>query len=201
VKSISSSGHKYGLAPLGCGWVVWPDQDSLPDDLVFKVDYLGGQVGTFAINFSRPAGQVISQYYEFLRLGREGYAKVQMAAYRVAQYLAEKIDPLGPYEFICTGREKTGIPAICFRIKEGAEPGYSLYDVSDRLRLRGWQVPAFLLAGGASDVTVMRVMCRRGFEMDMAALLVEDFKAALAFLGKHGAPNISASEGAGFHHN
>ena len=202
VKSISSSGHKYGLAPLGCGWVVWRDEASLPDDLVFKVDYLGGQVGTFAINFSRPAGQVISQYYEFLRLGREGYAKVQMAAYRVAQYLAKEIGPLGPYEFICTGSEKTGIPAICFRIKEGADPGYTLYDVSDRLRMRGWQVPAFLLAGGASDISVMRIMCRRGFEMDMASLLVRDFKASLAFLGKHGAPKISAGHGAaGFHHN
>jgi len=201
VKSISSSGHKYGLAPLGCGWVVWRDQASLPEDLVFKVDYLGGQVGTFAINFSRPAGQVISQYYEFLRLGREGYTKVQMAAYRVAQYLAEQIGPLGPYEFICTGSEKTGIPAICFRIREGAKLDYTLFDVSDRLRMRGWQVPAFLLAGGASDIAVMRIMCRRGFEMDMAALLVEDFKAALAFLDKHGAPKISASEGTGFHHN
>ncbi len=201
VKSISSSGHKYGLAPLGCGWVVWRDKASLPDDLVFKVDYLGGQVGTFAINFSRPAGQVISQYYEFLRLGREGYAKVQMAAYRVAQYLAAEIGPLGPYEFICTGSEKTGIPAICFKLKPGADPGYTLYDISDRLRMRGWQVPAFLLAGGASDITVMRIMCRRGFEMDLAELLVQDFKAALAFLQKHGAPKIAPIEGTGFHHN
>jgi glutamate decarboxylase len=200
VKSISSSGHKYGLAPLGCGWVIWRDQAALPDDLVFKVDYLGGQVGTFAINFSRPAGQVISQYYEFLRLGREGYRKVQTAAYRVAQYLADQIGPLGPYEFICTGSEKTGIPAICFRIKEGADPGYTLYDISDRLRMRGWQVPAFLLSGGASDITVMRVMCRRGFEMDMAALLVQDFKAALAFLQKHGSPKLTPAEGTSFHH-
>ena len=67
-------------------------------------------------------------------------------------------------------------------MKEGADPGYSLYDISDRLRLRGWQVPAFLLAGKASDITVMRVMCRRGFDMDMANLLIADFKAALAFL-------------------
>ena len=126
---------------------MWRDEASLPDDLVFKVDYLGGQVGTFAINFSRPAGQVISQYYEFLRLGREGYKNVQMSAYRVAQYLAKEIGPLGPYEFICTGSEKTGIPAICFRIKEGADPGYSLYDVSDRLRMRGLAGPR-LLAGG-----------------------------------------------------
>jgi len=201
VKSISASGHKYGLAPLGCGWVVWRDAAALPDDLVFKVDYLGGQVGTFAINFSRPAGQVIAQYFQFLRLGKEGYAKTQMAAYRVAQYIAKEIAPLGPYEFICTGSEKTGIPAVCFRIKDGADPGYSLYAISDRLRLRGWQVPAFALAGGASDISVMRVMCRRGFDMDMANLMVADFKAALAFLQKHGAPKIAAAEGTGFHHN
>lgn len=200
VKSISASGHKFGLAPLGCGWVIWRDAASLPDDLVFKVDYLGGQVGTFAINFSRPAGQVISQYYEFLRLGHEGYRKVQMASYRVAQYLAREIAPLGPYEFICTGDEKTGIPAICFRIKEGADPGYTLYDLSDRLRMRGWQVPAFALAGGASDISVMRVMCRRGFSMDMADLFVKDYQAALAWLAAHPRPNIKPQEGAGFHH-
>ncbi len=83
VKSISASGHKFGLAPLGCGWVIWRDEEALPQELVFNVDYLGGQIGTFAINFSRPAGQVIAQYYEFLRLGREGYTKVQNASYQL----------------------------------------------------------------------------------------------------------------------
>ncbi|PSJ62922.1 glutamate decarboxylase [Pseudaminobacter soli (ex Li et al. 2025)] len=200
VKSISASGHKYGLAPLGCGWVVWRDAASLPDDLVFKVDYLGGQVGTFAINFSRPAGQVISQYYEFLRLGREGYAKVQKAAYAVAQYLAKEVAKAGPFEFICTGSESGGIPAICFRIKDGAKPGYTLYDVSDRLRHDGWQVPAFALSGKASDITVMRMMCRRGFDRDMASLLMRDFKAALEFFETHPPSDIKPSEGTGFHH-
>lgn len=200
VKSISSSGHKYGLAPLGCGWVIWRDKASLPDDLIFNVDYLGGQVGTFAINFSRPAGQVISQYYEFLRLGRDGYRKVHMTSYGVAQYLAKEIAQLGPYDFICTGDETTGIPAICFRIKPGQNPGYTLFDISDRLRMTGWQVPAFALSGGASDIDVMRVMCRRGFDLDMAALLIRDFKAAIAFFQKHNAPKISAAEGTRFHH-
>ncbi len=185
VKSISASGHKYGLAPLGCGWVIWREAKDLPEELVFNVDYLGGEIGTFAINFSRPAGQVISQYYEFLRLGREGYAKVQSACYQVAAYLAKEIAPLGPYEFICTGDPKTGIPAVCFRIKAGENPGYTLYDVSERLRLRGWQAPAFALSGGASDVVVMRLMCRRGFEMDFAALLMKDFKDALDYLRQH----------------
>lgn len=185
VKSISASGHKYGLAPLGCGWVIWRDQAALPDELVFKVDYLGGQIGTFAINFSRPAGQVISQYYEFIRLGREGYTKVQQAAYQVAHFLSQTIAPLGPYEFICTGDPKEGLPAVCFKIKEGAKTGYTLYDLSERLRLRGWQVPAFTLTGHASDIVVMRIMCRRGFEMDFAALLVDDFKCSLQYLHEH----------------
>ncbi|WP_266188716.1 pyridoxal-dependent decarboxylase, partial [Escherichia coli] len=155
-----------GLAPLGCGWVIWRDEEALPQELVFNVDYLGGQIGTFAINFSRPAGQVIAQYYEFLRLGREGYTKVQNASYQVAAYLADEIAKLGPYEFICTGRPDEGIPAVCFKLKDGEDPGYTLYDLSERLR-------------------VMRIMCRRGFEMDFAELLLEDYKASLKYLSDH----------------
>ena len=165
--------------------MIWRDEAALPEELVFKVDYLGGQIGTFAINFSRPAGQVIAQYYEFLRLGREGYTKVQSASYQVAGYLADAIAKLGPYEFICSGGPEQGIPAVCFRVKEGANPGYTLLDLSERLRLRGWQVPAFTLSGEMSDVVVMRIMCRRGFEMDFAELLLEDFKASLKYLGEH----------------
>ncbi len=117
MKSISASGHKFGLAPLGCWLGYLGDEEALPQELVFNVDYLGGQIGTFAINFSRPAGQVIAQYYEFLRLGREGYTKVQNASYQVARYLADEIAKLGPYEFICTGRPDEGIPAVCFKLK------------------------------------------------------------------------------------
>ena len=87
VKSISASGHKYGLAPLGVGWVVWRDQAELPEELIFNVDYLGGQMPTFALNFSRPAGQIIAQYYNFLRLGRDGYTQIQQACADTAQWL------------------------------------------------------------------------------------------------------------------
>ncbi|MDI7163382.1 pyridoxal-dependent decarboxylase, partial [Escherichia coli] len=124
VKSISASGHKFGLAPLGCGWVIWRDEEALPQELVFNVDYLGGQIGTFAINFSRPAGQVIAQYYEFLRLGREGYTKVQNASYPGAAYLAGEIAKLGPYEVISTGRPDEGIPAGWLTLKDRLDPGY-----------------------------------------------------------------------------
>ncbi len=200
VKSISASGHKYGLAPLGCGWIIWRDAASLPEELVFKVDYLGGQIGTFAINFSRPAGQVIAQYYEFLHLGREGYNRVQMSAYRVAAYLANEIGNLGPFDFFSKGFPSEGIPTCSFRIAEGEEPGYTLYDLSDRLRASGWQVPAFRLSGGASEISVMRIMCRRGFSIDMASLFVRDFKAAVQFFETHPTSAIHHVEGTGFHH-
>ncbi|EFK3623685.1 glutamate decarboxylase, partial [Escherichia coli] len=105
--------------------------------------------------------------------------------YQVAAYLADEIAKLGPYEFICTGRPDEGIPAVCFKLKDGEDPGYTLYDLSERLRLRGWQVPAFTLGGEATDIVVMRIMCRRGFEMDFAELLLEDYKASLKYLSAH----------------
>ncbi len=185
VKSISSSGHKYGLAPLGCGWVVWRDCRELPTELTFAVNYLGGSVPTIAINFSRPAGQIISQYYDFVRLGYEGYKRIHEAAYAVAAHLAEEIARLGEFEFIADGNPKTGIPAACFRMKPGYDPGYNLYELSDRLRQRGWQVPAFSLPANVQDVVVMRIMVRQGFAMDMAELLLADIKRAMDFLVQH----------------
>ena len=106
VKSINTSGHKFGLAPLGVGWVVWRDSEDLPEDLIFNVNYLGGNMPTFALNFSRPGGQIVAQYYNFLRLGREGYRKIQSACYATAQYLAEEISKMGPFEIIFDGNPK-----------------------------------------------------------------------------------------------
>jgi glutamate decarboxylase len=185
VKSISTSGHKYGLAPVGVGWVVWRDLADLPKDLIFTVPYLGGSVGTFAINFSRPAGQVIAQYYNFLRLGRTGYQRIQQACYDTTRWLSNEIARLGPFDFINDGDPATGIPACCFTIRPGAKLPYTLYDLSDRLLQRGWQVPAFALTGGAKDISVMRVMIRQGVSRDMAALLVDDIKRAIAHFQEH----------------
>ena len=123
VKSISTSGHKFGLAPLGVGWVVWRDAAELPDDLIFHVNYLGGDMPVFQINFSRPAGQIVAQYYDFLRLGREGYRRVHEASYDTGQYLAAEIVKLGPFELLCDSNPPTGIPTVTWRITEGADPG------------------------------------------------------------------------------
>ncbi|MCF3934088.1 glutamate decarboxylase [Acuticoccus sp. M5D2P5] len=202
VKSISTSGHKYGLAPLGVGWVVWRDAKDLPDDLIFSVPYLGGEVGTFAINFSRPAGQIVSQYYLFNRLGRDGYQRVQDACYKTAQFIAQEVEKLGPFDFINTGDPHAGIPAVCFRVKTGAELPYSLFDLSAKLLERGWQVPAFNLIDDASDIPIMRVMVRQGVSMDMAQLLIDDMKRAIEGFDKRPvAQPLTEKERAAYTHN
>lgn len=201
VKSVSASGHKYGLAPLGCGWIVWRDTNELPAELTFAVNYLGGSIPTIAINFSRPAGQIIAQYYDFVRLGKEGYRAIQQASYAVAAQIAKGIAAMGAFEFISTGDPRTDIPAVCFFMKEGYNPGYNLFELSDRLRVRGWQVPAFTLTGEASHIVVMRVMVRQGFAADMAQLLLDDIKRAIDFLSRHApAQHLKESEVPAFKH-
>ena len=201
VKSISASGHKFGLAPLGVGWVVWRDAGELPDDLIFHVNYLGGDMPVFQINFSRPAGQIIASYYNFLRLGREGYRRIHQASYEIGQYLAAEIVKLGPFELLCDSNPATGIPTVTWRIREGEDPGYTLFDLADRLRARGWQVPAYTLTGTASDIPVQRILVRLGVSRDMASLLVDDFRDSVAHFGKHPvAVPMSKEESGGFSH-
>jgi glutamate decarboxylase len=201
VKSISSSGHKFGLAPLGVGWVVWRDESELPDDLVFHVNYLGGDMAVFQINFSRPAGQIVAQYYDFLRLGKEGYGRVHGAAYAVGAYLAAEIPKLGPFELLCDANPQTGIPTVTWKLQDGVDPGYTLFDLADRLRMRGWQVPAYTLTGTASDIAVQRILVRQDVSRDMAELLLDDFRESVAHFAKHPVSvPMTKDESSGFNH-
>ncbi len=201
VKSINSSGHKFGLAPLGAGWVIWREESDLPGDLIFNVNYLGGNMPTFALNFSRPGGQIIAQYYNFIRLGRDGYAKIQNACYDSAQYFAEEIIKLGPFEILYGGETDSGIPCVSWKIKDGAKPPFSLYDLADRLRVRGWQVPAYSMPPGREDLVVQRILVRHGVSRDLVSLLLEDFQRCLDYFEKHPvATPISAEVASGYHH-
>ena len=162
VKSINTSGHKFGLSPLGVGWVIWRDHADLPEEMIFWVNYLGGNMGDIALNFSRPGGQAVCKYYNFVRLGKEGYRKIHTACYKTAQYIASEIHKIGLFEVIYGGDMNGGIPALCWTIKAGTNPGFSLYDLSDRLRSRGWQVPAYKLPANCRATTVQRVLVRHG---------------------------------------
>ncbi|MDX6309541.1 MAG: glutamate decarboxylase [Nocardioidaceae bacterium] len=201
VKSISASGHKFGLAPLGVGWVVWRDRADLPEDLVFHVSYLGGDMAVFQINFSRPAGQVVAQYYQLLRLGYDGYRRVHSASYGTAAYLAAEVPKIGPFDLVYVGDPATGIPCVTWRIADGADPGYTLYDLADRLRIRGWQVPAYPLTGELSDVIVQRVLVRQDVSRDLASILLTDLRRAVAHFDTHPV-SVSATreEASGFNH-
>jgi len=172
VSSINASGHKYGLVYPGVGWVVWRDAAHLPEDLVFKVNYLGGQMPTFALNFSRPGAQVAAQYYNFVRLGHTGYRHIQQTCQDIARYLAAEIAKIGPFELLTDGSD---LPVFAFRLHDSVT-GYSVFDVSERLRMRGWQVPAYTFPENLTDMAVMRIVIRNGFSMDLANLLLDDLR-------------------------
>jgi glutamate decarboxylase len=175
VQSINASGHKFGLVYPGVGWALWRDADALPEELVFRVNYLGGEMPTFGLNFSRPGAQVIAQYYTFLRLGREGYRVVQQGCRDVATGLSAGIADLGPFELLTDGSE---LPVFAFRLRADIE-SYTVFDVSRALRERGWQVPAYTLPANLEDIAVLRVVVRNGFSADMAAILLADLRRAV----------------------
>jgi glutamate decarboxylase len=181
VASINTSGHKFGLVYPGVGWIIWRDKDALPEDLIFKVNYLGGEMPTFALNFSRPGAQVAAQYYNFLRLGRQGYQQVHQTSQDIALYLSSEIAKLGQFELLSDGSE---LPVFAFKLKDEVT-GYSVFDISERLRQRGWQVPAYTFPENLTDMAVMRIVVRNGFSMDLANLLLDDFRLHLRVLEHH----------------
>ena len=196
VASINTSGHKYGLVYPGVGWAIWRDVDALPDDLVFRVNYLGGEMPTFALNFSRPGAQVVAQYYTFLRLGGDGYRRVQGYAREVATGLAARIAQLGPFRLLTDGSQ---LPVFAFTVQ--GELPYSVFDVSAALRERGWLVPAYTFPADREDLAVLRIVVRNGFTHDLADLLVDDLRGAVAQLDRqdrpqHGAESAAFSHGA-----
>ena len=181
VASINSSGHKYGLVYPGVGWVMWRTPDALPEDLIFNVNYLGGQMPTFALNFSRPGAQVAAQYYNFIRLGREGYRHVQQTCQDVALHLSDRIAKIGPFELLTEGRD---LPVFAFKLRDDIT-SYSVFDLSERLRQRGWQVPAYTFPDDMTDTAVMRIVVRNDFSMDLANLLLDDMRMHVRILEHH----------------
>ncbi|NKI42152.1 glutamate decarboxylase [Streptomyces physcomitrii] len=186
VASINTSGHKYGLVYPGVGWALWRDAEALPEELVFRVNYLGGDMPTFALNFSRPGAQVAAQYYMFLRLGREGYRAVQQATRDVARSLAARIGALGDFRLLTRGEE---LPVFAFTTAPDIR-AYDVFDVSRRLREAGWLVPAYTFPAHREDLAVCRVVCRNGFTSDLAALLLDDLRRVLPELREQPRPLV-----------
>ncbi len=176
VKSINVSGHKYGLVYPGVGWAIWRDWAELPEELIFRVNYLGGDMPTFALNFSRPGNQVVAQYYNFLRLGFEGYRRIMQSCQDTALFLSVEIDKMPEFECLSNGSD---IPVFAFKISDSANVNFSVFDVSEMLRHRGWLVPAYTLPENCQDVAVLRVVVKEGFSLDMANMLLDDIRRTL----------------------
>lgn len=197
VVSINTSGHKYGLVYPGVGWVIWRDTEALPESMVFHCSYLGGNMPTLALNFSRPGAQVLLQYYMFLRLGREGYRQTQQGSLDVAQFLSGEIAEMGPFVLISRGDT---IPVFAWQLADGYTDKWNLYDLSDRLRMKGWLVPAYPLADDLADQTVQRIVVRSGLSRDLASALLEDIKSEVAFLDQLDTPMPREGTGSHFSH-
>ncbi|HTK63831.1 MAG TPA: glutamate decarboxylase [Pseudonocardia sp.] len=195
VASINTSGHKYGLVYPGVGWILWRDAEALPDELVFRVNYLGGDMPTFALNFSRPGAQVAAQYYNFIRLGFEGYRQVQQYCRDVAVRLSGEIAELGPFRLLTDGGD---LPVFAFTLSDDVT-GFSVFDVSAGLRESGWLVPAYTFPANRTDLAALRIVVRNGFSHDLADMLVADLERLLPQLGRQSSP-VRGSESAGFAH-
>lgn len=195
VKSINTSGHKYGMVYPGVGWIVWRHPDDLPKELIFNVNYLGGNMPTFALNFSRPGNGVIAQYYNFLRLGKSGYRRILRHCHDTAVYLSNQIETLGPFELLSKGED---LPVFAFRLKKD-ENSFTLYELAERLRAEGWQVPVYTMAANIEDMVVMRLVIKENFSRDMASLLIDSIKRQLKILKANSSNKLIPTQQS-FHH-
>jgi glutamate decarboxylase len=196
VQSINASGHKYGLVYPGVGWAIWRNQEALPRDLVFDVNYLGGHMPTFSLNFSRPGSEVIAQYFMFTTLGREGYRKAMQVMQKIAMHLSAGIAEIGPYRLISDGSD---LPVFAFALAPEVK-NYTVFDVSDRLRERGWLVPAYSFPENRQDLAVLRVVVRAGMHLEMADLLLEHLREQTEFLESLESPLPHAQQNEAFSH-
>ncbi len=190
VLSISTSGHKYGLVYPGLGWVIWRDKSSLPDEMSFSVNYLGANITQVGLNFSRPAAQILGQYYNFIHLGEEGYREIHSNSMAIAQYCHDAIGEMTCFKNYSKTLDN---PLFIWRLDPEYEKNakWTLYDLQDKLMMSGWMVPAYSMPKDIEDMVVMRIVVRQGMSRDMADMLIEDIKNAVAEFEKLEYPTTS----------
>ena len=183
VYSISTSGHKYGLVYPGLGWVVWKDKKYLPKDMSFSVNYLGASISQVGLNFSRPAAQILAQYYNFIHLGVEGYTEIHSNSMDIAKYCHKAIGKMPCFKNYSDTLEN---PLFIWTMDPDYEKGakWTLFDLQDKLMQSGWMVPAYTMPKDIEDMVVMRIVVRQGMSRDMADMLIEDIINAVAELEK-----------------
>jgi glutamate decarboxylase len=193
VHSISTSGHKYGLVYPGLGWVVWKDKKYLPEEMSFSVNYLGASISQVGLNFSRPAAQILAQYYNFIHLGMEGYKEIHENSMNIAQYCHDQI---GKMSCFTNYSKKLENPLFIWSLDEEYDKTakWTLFDLQDKLMQKGWMVPAYTMPKDIEDMVVMRIVVRQGMSRDMADMLIEDINDSVIELEKLQYPTPSRLE-------
>src|SRR5215211_4167185 len=183
VRSINVSGHKYGLVYPGIGWLVFRETSDLAEDLVFYENYLGKTDATFTLNFSTGASMVLAQYYNFVRLGHEGYTAVMRAMEENAKALAKRLQDTGNFELI--GADQEQLPLVAFKL--AGEKDYDEFDVSWQLSAeRGWMLPAYTMPPDAQEVKVMRALVKETLGRAQVDRLADDIAEACKTLEEKG---------------
>jgi glutamate decarboxylase len=133
VQSISASGHKYGLVPPGPGWVIFRERKVFNEDLVFYVNYLGGEMPTATLNFSRNGFEIALQYYQFLRLGFDGYKRIMQHTLDNAIELRKALVESGYFTIM---NESQRIPVVAVTLDRKFTK-FNEFDVSNKVREKG----------------------------------------------------------------
>jgi glutamate decarboxylase len=200
VRSINTSGHKFGLVYPGIGWLVFRETSDLPEELIFYENYLGKRDATFTLNFSTGASMVLAQYYNFVRFGRDGYRYVMEMMQANARALAELIAAIGEFRII-SSEEQEQLPLVAFQLD--GEHNYDEFDISSQLAAeRGWMLPAYTLPPNAEQITIMRALVKLTLGHTQVTKLAEDIAescSVLAVKGKlHEHDRKRAKRGSGY---
>ncbi|WP_233806817.1 glutamate decarboxylase [Paraburkholderia sp. HP33-1] len=182
VQSINASGHKYGLVPPGLGWVVFRERKVFNEELVFYVNYLGGEMPTATLNFSRNAFQVAVQYYMFLRHGFEGYRRIMQHTLDNAIALRAVLVESGYFTMM---NESQRIPVVAVTLDSKIK-NFNEFDVSNKVREKGWVLSAYSMPPNAESVNSLRVVVRPHVNRTVAELLANDIVNACKYLEQHG---------------
>lgn len=193
VYSISTSGHKYGLVYPGLGWIIWRDKKYLPKEMSFSVNYLGANITQVGLNFSRPAAQILAQYYNFIHLGEEGYREIHSNSMAIAEYCHDMIGEMPCFENYSKHLDN---PLFIWTMKSSYEKTamWTLFDLQDKLMQKGWMVPAYTMPEDIEEMLVMRIVVRQGMSRDMADMLIADIRDAVGELEKLEYPTPSRIE-------
>ena len=202
VKSINTSGHKFGLVYAGVGWIIWRDEAMLPKHLVFELHYLGGTEESYTLNFSRPGAQVIAQYYNLIHLGFTGYRDIMENCMANARLLSKSLEATGWYtcvsdihrkkgEFTFAGVQEAvfgkedetsadynaGLPVVAFRFSDEFKkefPHLKQDSISNLLRAKQYIIPNYPLPPNEDKIEILRVVVRESMSFDLLDRLITD---------------------------